>query len=149
MNLQTFITVIIEGLKGYKDLFQDKTKAEEYSKLIADLTDKLSQIAKENDELRAKLKEYEDWEKTASRYELFQFESGHFAYKLKSSESETSHYICAKCFNERKRYILHSPLTSRGRHYRCPACGDSFLDDSEKGPPPTPKNHGNHSWMGA
>ena len=139
MDLQTFITVFIEGLKGYKDLFQDKTKAEEYSKLIADLTDKLSQIAKENDELRARLKEYEDWQKTASRYELFELAKDVFVYRLKPSEQKPSHYICPSCYEQKRKSILqYRRLTESGRLLVCHLCNFEVYDPSEKGPPTEP-----------
>ena len=67
-----------------------------------------SQLLESNEALKQKLKAYERWEQESARYELKEIASGILAYALKPSHAsgEPSHWLCAACYNERKKSIL-------------------------------------------
>lgn len=58
----------------------------------------------EKENLEKKLKEIEDWNKEASRYELKELASGVYVFgiKITAKSSEPPHYLCTKCYQERK-----------------------------------------------
>jgi hypothetical protein len=75
-----------------------------------EIHDRFEQQATELSELRAKLKEKEDWDLTASKYELFQATHTTFAYRLKNPQTpvERGAEFCAFCFGNKKIVLLQN-----------------------------------------
>ena len=84
-------------------------------------------------ELAQKIMEFEKWSETETQYELKEIAAGVFVYSYKRTvkPSEPIHWLCAKCYNERKKSILqrrkHLP---DGIHYLCNNCNSNFIDHS-------------------
>ncbi len=84
--------------------------------------------------LEEKLMESEDWERKSQDYILQSVgvEGRHFAqiYKPSVQVSQAKHWACAKCFQERKIYIL----SACNRHkYKCPNCGSEIAPTIDGG----------------
>lgn len=90
-----------------------------------------SQTLQENSDLKDKVREFEDWATQAENYELRDFGGHTFAYALKTEvdTAEPDHYLCATCYQERKKSILQfSFQTNSGQDkYHCNICGNSTL----------------------
>jgi hypothetical protein len=69
-------------------------------------------------ELEGKLRDIEDWKRQIQRYELFQFPTGTFAYKLKAdmANGEPIHYLCSTCADKKQKTTLQPHY----RHLNCP-----------------------------
>jgi hypothetical protein len=83
-------------------------------------------------ELKEEVASYETWSAEKQRYELKAVHPGAFAHVLKPamSSSEPPHWLCAKCYQDRKKYLLQSAgfaaqsgPDSRKRMWKCPMCG--------------------------
>lgn len=94
----------------------------------------------EKEVLEKKLSDIEDWQKEATRYELKALASGVYVYTIKETakSSEPVHYLCAKCYQERKKSILQRiSKTMMGVTYICHTCKSAILDHSQSYSPPT------------
>lgn len=93
------------------------------------LQEKAAFLVTENENLKKEIARFEAWENETKRYKLKQIQPpGVFAYALKEFEAngEPAHWICADCYNARKKFILSSNRDSlRDRIYRCTNCGFS------------------------
>ncbi len=90
---------------------------------IAAVQARYDELASTKEELEAKLKIYEQWEKEAARYELIQLVEGAFVYSLKAehhNKGEPPHYLCPNCFVEKKRSILQRRAGFSS--FECHAC---------------------------
>jgi len=78
----------------------------------------------ENHELKKKLMEVEDWKNTEENYELKDLGAGTFVYSYKRADDsdEPMHYLCPKCFSEKKKSILTERDVYKGRAYKCWTC---------------------------
>jgi hypothetical protein len=79
--------------------------------------------------LEAEVAGFEAWERQKERYELKRYEPGKYLYELKPSmeNGEPSHKICPKCYEHRKRSILHSTGTEAGvEDFKCYECSTVF-----------------------
>ncbi|WP_420415254.1 hypothetical protein [Roseibium sp.] len=94
--------------------------------------------------LKERLAEFENWESEAERYELQDIGKGSSAYVLKPevSTEEKAHYLCATCFQNRKKSILQPQNWDPGRCqvWICAPCG-SFLYTSGIAMPQHAKLH--------
>jgi DNA-directed RNA polymerase subunit RPC12/RpoP len=76
-------------------------------------------------ELEAQLQALNDWQQVAPDYALQAV--GAFkrdfvrVYKPRGQGLEPRHWACARCFEEKKRYVLTQ--TQNERAYQCPNCG--------------------------
>lgn len=96
--------------------------------------EKYSTCAKEKENLEQKRRENEDWKQEASRYKLIELASGVYAYAKEKlmDDSEPHHYICAKCYSDRKKTILQRDSISHdGIHYKYDRCGSEIIDHSK------------------
>ena len=75
-------------------------------------------------ELEEKLRQLSDWERISADYALQAV--GAFkrdfvrVYKPTAQSSEPRHWICARCFEDRKRYVLSQTFDEHA--YECPNC---------------------------
>ena len=85
------------------------------------------------DEKRAlsqKLMELENWAVTECQYELKEIATGLFVYIYKNMNdpSKPIHWLCAKCFNDKKAHIIQLDRESAaGKHYFCPNCSNKYF----------------------
>lgn len=82
-------------------------------------------------ELEAKIAELEAWEREKKRYELKDVGNGCFAYvlKLDAAGTEPPHSICANCYQQGRKSILHRFHISIGHAValQCHACGSEMI----------------------
>ena len=72
---------------------------------------------------------FEAWERQKNRYQLQKLPPSVFVYTLKPAmaEGEPAHYICAKCYEHRKRSILHGAGKEQGvETFHCQECNSKF-----------------------
>ena len=72
---------------------------------------------------------FEKWDAEKEKYELCKISTDTFAYARKEDTrgAEPSHYICARCYEDRKRSILQRADSA---HVFCPECKTKFRFDS-------------------
>ncbi|MGJ0427191.1 hypothetical protein [Methylocystis sp.] len=94
-----------------------------------------SALLKRIDALERKIADFETWESEKDRYRLFDVGSATgrpsvFVYALKENAggAETLHYLCAKCFQHKKKSFLQATtrLEMRLRVHSCPECKSEF-----------------------
>lgn len=106
------------------------------------------------DDLEKKILEFENWSETVRQYELKEVAPGVFVYSCKTpvNSSEPAHWLCAKCFQEKKVHIIQLDHESAGvRHYFCPNCSTKYniRHNSSGASSPSRGSGGSHGWMGA
>jgi hypothetical protein len=92
-----------------------------------------SSLLEEVSKLKEQLARIEDWKAERDRYELMQFPTGSFAYRLKDQAEpvEPTHHICANCYNDGKKSILHVRTHSDGyQRMTCQRC-DKYIDTAK------------------
>ena len=130
--------------KGISALKSEVDRNESISKILEVLlsvqTNALSvnaiaqKLQEEKRQLEQKIMEFEKWSETESQYELKEIATGVFVYSYKTTvkTSEPIHWLCAKCYNKRKKSILqrrnHLP---DGIHYLCNNCNANYIDHSK------------------
>ena len=81
--------------------------------------------------LKAELASFEKWETEKERYKLCQVSLGSLAYVLKKerADGEPAHWICAHCYQQRKRFFLQDAGQAEksgpdiSKHlWKCPSC---------------------------
>ena len=105
-----------------KALLQTHTKAEqdavklELNSALLELQGKISDIQiryqhllETNESLKQRIATYERWEQESSRYSLQEIVPGILAYGIKPGfdGGEPKHWLCATCYQERQKSILH------------------------------------------
>jgi hypothetical protein len=78
-------------------------------------------LVKRIDDLERKVADFEKWDAEKEKYDLKEIHPHNYAYASKpnAERPETPHLICAKCFEDRKKYILQK---SSAVHLTCPQC---------------------------
>lgn len=86
-----------------------------------------AELSDVNRKLEQQLAEYDDWEKTKSRYELKEFNPGIFVYSLKKEfhGEEPFHYLCPACMEKRQKGIM-SKESIDNYDYKCVICKNGF-----------------------
>jgi rubrerythrin len=143
---------IIKGILSIKSMTEINEKAIELQGIILSLQDKIFDIQKEYSEIYDKYSEISNWTKNiASHYSLYDTGEGKFVYALKQEfvkPDEPMHWICAQCFNERKKSILQAARKDEFAHsVQCPIC--KFYVFIELKPEPSIQStiHGKDGWM--
>jgi hypothetical protein len=98
------------------------------------MRERYSLLLTEKDNLIKKISEFEKWSEIERQYELKEIAPGVFVYAYQKTDKaiEPAHWICAKCYNERKKSILQrSKKDGHGTHYKCHTCGSTILDHSD------------------
>ena len=74
--------------------------------------------------LEGDLKRVQDWEAVKARYALTKIADRFFVYSLKPecAEGEPLHWLCEKCFVDRRPSILQGPP---GGSWKCSNCGNT------------------------
>lgn len=121
--------------KGISSLKSEVDRNESISKilevLLAVQTNALSvnaiaqKLQEDKRELTQKIVEFEKWSETEAQYELKEISVGVFvySYKITDKPSEPIHWLCAKCYNEKKKSIFQFDRASGvGSHYICHNC---------------------------
>jgi len=136
VTLGTGLAAAAGLLKSIKDLVgaQD-TKAQIsqlYDIILAAQADALAANIKERTmldrigELEKQLTSMEAWKETKQRYALTNPHPGFFTYAMQESckGSEPAHWICAKCYEDNTKSILHVEREEVGRKTMqvCPRC---------------------------
>lgn len=129
-----------KSLSNYNELVA--AVSEVYAKLITAQSvamasqEKQSTLTQRITELEKEIMQLKDWNREAERYQLTELTSGVFAYMVKSGmeNGEPSHYLCANCFSQREKTILHldDPGTMVRCFYFCPRCNGKFYVPSQK-----------------
>jgi len=127
------VSDITKSMIGMKNASDVNAKAIELQTIIFSLHGDIArsiasqaQISQENEQLKNELAAIEDFRSDAKRYKLFEPWPGALVYALKESMSggEPAHYICAHCYQSRRKSVLYSGpgTTSKWCHFICPAC---------------------------
>ena len=101
------------------------------------MQEKQSLLLTEVDNLKKKISEFEKWSEIERQYELKEIASGVFVYTYKQSDvnREPMHWLCAKCYNERKKSILQRTRhVIAGIFYICHTCNSEINDHSKETP---------------
>lgn len=84
--------------------------------------DDLLRVREDNQQLRVRVAEQEEWQGRAGRYALAQTNGGAVVYV---SQEPFAHYSCPSCFEKRQIHILQDLRSMSGR-FACPGCGKAF-----------------------
>ena len=108
------------------------------------------EIEKHN--LTKKIMEFEKWSETDGQYELKEVDTQPFVYSYKKTDkdSKPAHWLCPKCFQEKKTYILQLHYDGdSGRDYICSNCKTiiKLRHGSSGFSPPRSGPSGPNSWM--
>ena len=75
-------------------------------------------------ELEELLNSLRDWQQTSVDYSLQAVGALQrdfvYVYKPKTSRTKPNHWVCARCFEEKKKYVLGQTYNERA--YECPNC---------------------------
>ncbi len=79
----------------------------------------------ENNSLKQKLIDIENWEAETKKYSLKEVAPGAFVYVINQDQAgaEPSPWLCTNCYNQKKRSILQRGIDSgEGYFHNCPSC---------------------------
>ena len=91
-------------------------------------------LLQQKTDLEKRLLEYEKWEDTASQYALKKLAARSFVYVPNESNKSPKpmHYLCAKCYGDRKKSILQTIYVGMGGdRLFCPECKTRFQAEAE------------------
>jgi hypothetical protein len=120
---------IAQGLKNIDNTVRRNAAVIELSEKIIAAREAQSALLDRVGALEKEVAGFEAWEATKARYQLEKRPPGTFMYSLKKGmeEGEPPHHICAKCFEHRKRSILHSSGDEGGLEiFECFECKSKF-----------------------
>lgn len=123
MEIVTSLRKNISEAKFQKELMVVYDSLVALSGEILSLQVQKAELSDVKRKLEQRLAEYDDWEKTKSRYVLEEFHPGLFVYALKKEfqGDEPLHYLCPACMEKRQKGIL-SKTRAKGSVYQCPIC---------------------------
>lgn len=138
-SLIASLRVAYDIAKGIGALKSEVDRNESISKileiLIAVQTNALSvnaiaqELQEEKTALKQKIVEFEKWAETETQYELKEIAPALFVYSYKKSNDSIKppHWLCAKCFSEKKAHIIQLDRESAGgKHFFCPNCKTKY-----------------------
>jgi hypothetical protein len=114
-----------------------------------ELRNSLAALQEENHTLKEAQRERDDWSAKEAAYPLVQAPGGAMVRK---TAGPPEHYVCPKCFEDRKVYPLQNKRIVTTGEYGCPGCGRPFLVDApgklpEINYPRGGGRSGPHGWM--
>jgi hypothetical protein len=113
---------------------------------LLSIQNEYSQALSKMNSLEQKIKEYDDWKIIQEKYELKKVGIDIFVYSLKEdTNKEPSHWLCAKCFNEKKVSILQRRFPDLGI-FDCHTCKNQ-IDIRSMPPKKRNDDNGPKSWM--
>lgn len=127
---------IIKGISSLKSNIEVKEKSVELLDIIISIKSDMISLQSMYDELLQSKKDLEQkllniniWEETKVSYKLKKVADGVTVYVPKDlkENDDDFHWICANCFNEKKKSIIQ--LTNDDgytKFYSCPKCGMHF-----------------------
>jgi len=146
----TSLGITAKFIKGSIEKIKDEAVREKVTELldtiiplqtaIISLNETTSSLRQEKEAAEQKLREIEDWRIEAASYKLTEVASGVYVYAKEktTTSSEPYHYLCAKCYNDRKKSILQRiSKTMMGIEYICHTCKSEILDHSQSYNPPS------------
>lgn len=157
------ISVAISSLKAATDLTKGilsiskqvavQEKVIELQSVILSINSELlsiqneySQVLIKMNSLEQKLKEYDDWKIVQEKYALKKVGIDIFVYSLKEDKgTEPNHWLCAKCFNEKKVSIFQRRFPDLGI-FDCHTC-KNHIDIPSLSHKDRNDNSGPKSWM--
>ena len=92
-------------------------------------------LLREKDDLIKKISEFEKWNETETQYELKSIAPGIFvfSYKETSQTTEPAHWLCANCYNDRKKSVIQlDHVSATGSHYVCHKCNSKITIHDEE-----------------
>lgn len=93
-------------------------------------------LTKEKSDLERQIMDMERWDTESQRYQLHSSVGGGLLYAVKESMkgAEPAHYLCPKCFQDRKKSILNGATDPNGwTVLRCPSC-KTDIQTRQQGP---------------
>ena len=104
---------------------------------LTQLAENLALLERNND-LEQQIVKFKSWETEKLRYSLVNPGALGFVYSLKESVkgSEPSHWICATCYQEGKKSILHTLNNDGWPLIACPSCKTEIRSGSRGIPVP-------------
>lgn len=81
-------------------------------------------VLQDNDALKKQIADFEAWNRQKDRYELHEPGPGVYVWSLKkeAEASEPAHWICVKCYEDRRRAILQRLSGGNMMVFRCSSC---------------------------
>lgn len=127
MDIVNSLRKDISDAKFQKELISVYNSLIDLKEELLSLQTQNAELSNVNHELKQQLAEYDNWEKTKSRYELKEFSSGIFVYALKPRfhSEEISHYLCPACMEKRQKGIM-SKESIDSYDYKCVICKNGF-----------------------
>lgn len=123
---------VAKGLIGLHTMAEVQSKAIELNQMIIDAQHQIfapnaaqTALVERVRELEKEIASMEAWDGQKDRYQMCIPFSGTTVYALKKSMSngEPPHYICANCYESRKRSILQNSKDKEGwTLFLCPGC---------------------------
>ena len=100
---------------------------------MLELQSEYYELLESKDSLEKKLINMEDWKITESQYDLVEVRAGVFIYfpNKNHPNPKPDHYLCTKCFNDRKKSLLQKKGWGDITHYFCPSCGMEILFNAQ------------------
>ena len=118
---------IAETLVNLRDTAKFQSAVVELQgKILAAQTDQFSLLERIRD-LETKMAKLEAWETEKKRYKLTDYGGATFAYALKpdAADGEPTHRLCATCYSNGHKSILHFVSRSEGQDwFECRVCKD-------------------------
>jgi Zn finger protein HypA/HybF involved in hydrogenase expression len=127
---------IAKGLKDIHDATLRNAAVIELQEKLLTAQEAQSALTERISELEKQVAAFETWDTDKKEYEMQALTSGTIAYALKMDAQATkpAHYICARCYEHRKRSPLQPVPTSLTvqlnnipNKLRCPECKTEFV----------------------
>lgn len=120
--------------KAFVDV-RDATKAQEVKfelmRLLIQAQETEVALVAEKRDLEERVRKLETWEREKERYLLEEVGLGGFAYAIRpeAQGSEPKHYLCAYCYEQRKKSPLMTVYIPQGRAemLKCQPCGAEIV----------------------
>ena len=144
-EIAAFTTAVSHAINIAKAIVEtrDETKLSglklEFSAALLELHHKQLSVAQDyqavldtNEAIKKQLAAYERWEQESQRYQLHQLSPGILVYALKPehASAQPTHWLCAACFDERKKSVLQR-AGKNGDLYNCPRDEKHQIDLNE------------------
>jgi hypothetical protein len=139
---------MVKALQNIHDVAARDRAVIELQKEILTAQEAQSTLIKRVGELEKEVARFETWESTKERYELKKLPPSIFLYELKAGVSppEPAHFICTKCYEHRKRAILHGLGREHGiETFLCHECDTKYYVGTFE---PSPSRRGSDSAWG-
>lgn len=118
----------------------------EFTSKLMDAQQHHALLVKRITDLEQQLMKFENWETEKQRYELVKLEPGIFLRRVKvgMENGEPAHEICANCYDNGKKSLLHNLGHVNGlTHWKCHSCGF----DERSGAFNAPKINRRRGWQ--